>query len=216
VVEIGCGPGNLYASLGGAPKELIGVDVSRGALKMAQQIGYTPILADAHQLPFISGFADIVAINATLHHCDHMDRVLAEAARLVRSGGILITDHDPQRSAYDFKGLGMLFWQLRLPLYRMMRRGGHTTNQEQTWMLATEIHHNPGDGVTPELYYKTLQPLGFTVKLYPHNHTIGAEVLQGNYGRSTWKTQVNQLLSGINPALPEAALSLMCVATREA
>ncbi len=44
VVDIGCGPGNLYATLGdrcGKPQLLIGVDVSAGALKMAQTLGYT-------------------------------------------------------------------------------------------------------------------------------------------------------------------------------
>ena len=55
---------------------LIGVDVSRGALEMAQKIGYTPVLADAQHLPFVSGFADIVTLNAALHHCDDMVQAL--------------------------------------------------------------------------------------------------------------------------------------------
>ena len=215
VVDIGCGPGNLYASLGGSPRMLIGVDVSRGALEMARQIGYTPILADAHHLPFISSFADIVVINATVHHCGRMHKVLAQAARLVRPGGILITDHDPQRSAWNFKGLGMLLWKVRLPLYRLIKQWGHASCSEQTCRLASETHHDAGKGVSPKLYYKTLEPLGFTVKVYPHNHTVGAEVLQGNYGQSDRKYRFAQLVSGINPNSPEAALSLMCVATRD-
>ncbi|MEH1827697.1 MAG: methyltransferase domain-containing protein [Nostoc sp.] len=219
VVDIGCGPGNVYASLKqscGEPQLLIGVDVSYGALKMSQQLGYTPVLADAQNLPFISDFADIVIANACLHHCDDMAKTLGEAARLVRPGGFLITDHDPQRSAYQLRGLGLLLWNTRLPIYRKIKRGGHSTNEEQFWGLASEIHHKPGDGVTPELYYQILEPLGFTVKVYPHNHTVGAEVLQGNYGRSSWKCRLAQMLSGINPELPEAALSLMCVAQRQA
>ena len=72
VVDIGCGPGNLYASLNGSPRVLIGVDVSLGALEMAAELGYTAVLADAHHLPFISGFADIVTMNASLHHCEDM------------------------------------------------------------------------------------------------------------------------------------------------
>ena len=216
VVDIGCGPGNLYASLGGSPQVLIGVDVSYGALEMAQRIGYTPLLADAHHLPFIAGFADVVALNATLHHCDDMAQVLAQAARLVRPGGILVTDHDPQRSAWDYKGMALFLWQMRLPWYRLIKRGGHASAEEQKWSLAGEVHHKPGDGMTPDLYYQTLEPLGFTVKLYPHNHTVGAEVLQGNYGRAAWKYRFEQRLSGIKPDSPEAALSLMCIATRTA
>mgnify|MGYP002777812234 FL=1 len=217
VVDIGCGPGNVYASLKdqcGEPSVLIGVDVSLGALKMAQQIGYTPVLADAHQLPFISGFADIVMLNACLHHCDDMAKVLAEAARLVRPGGLLITDHDPQLTAYNFWGLGLLLWQMRLPFYRLLKRGGHSTQQEQFWGLATELHHKPGDGVTFEMYNQVLKPFGFDVELYPHSHEVGAAVLQGKYGYSYWRCQIAQLLSGINPVSSKSALSLMCVARR--
>ncbi|MBE9005838.1 methyltransferase domain-containing protein [Fortiea sp. LEGE XX443] len=217
VVDVGCGPGNLYAALKdvcGEPRLLIGVDVSFGALKMAQKIGYTPILSDGQHLPLISGCADIVIANAYLHHCDNMAQALTEAARLVRPGGLLITDHDPQRSAMQLRGLGFLLWQARLPVYCLMKRGGHSTAEEQFWSLATEVHHKPGDGVTPELYHQTLEPLGFQVKLYPHNHTVGEEVLQGNYGRAFHKFRIAQLLSGINSNSPQAALSLMCVATR--
>lgn len=216
VVDIGCCPGNLYASLGGSPKLLIGVDISRTSLEMARTIGYTPILADAHNLPFIDSFADIVTLNATLHHCDNMTQVLAEAARLVRPGGLLITDHDPQRTAWNWKGLGMLLYKIRVPIYRLMSGGKFMSQEEHDAMIASEIHHKPGAGVTRELYYQTLEPLGFTVKVYPHNHTLGVEVLQGNYGRSHMKYRVSQWLSGINPNSPEAALSLMCVARRNA
>ncbi|OKH53136.1 SAM-dependent methyltransferase [Calothrix sp. HK-06] len=218
IVDIGCGPGNVYASLKdhcGKPSQLLGVDVSLGALKIAQQIGYTPVLADAQQLPFISKFADIVVLNACLHHCDDMAKVLGEAARLVRPGGILITDHDPQLTAYQFRGLGLLLWQVRLPLYRLLKRGGHSTKQEQIWGLAAEVHHKPGHGVTPELFHQVLTPLGFTVNLYPHNHRVGADALEGNYGRSFWRCRMAQRLSGINPNSREAALSLMCIAHRQ-
>ncbi|MEH2245023.1 hypothetical protein [Nostoc sp.] len=95
-----------------------------------------------------------------------------------------------------------------------MKRGGHATATEQTWALATEVHHRPGDGVTRELYDKILEPLGFRVLVYLHNHTVGAEVSLGNYGKSDQKYRFAQLCSGINPNSPLAALSLMCVGTR--
>ncbi|NJK28057.1 MAG: class I SAM-dependent methyltransferase [Coleofasciculaceae cyanobacterium SM2_3_26] len=215
VVDIGCGPGNLYAALEGSPKVLIGVDISPGTLEMAQEIGYTPLLADAHDLPLVSGCADIVALNATLHHCDDMDKVLREAARLVRPGGLLMIDHDPQRSAWNYKGLGMLFYQVRLPLYRFLFRTLHIESEERAAMMATEVHHQPGHGVTPELFRSILSPLGFDINLYPHNHTVGAEALQGELGNPPhWRYRIGQILSGIDPYSPEAALSLMCVARR--
>jgi ubiquinone/menaquinone biosynthesis C-methylase UbiE len=217
VVDVGCGPGNLYAALKdscGEPRLLIGVDVSLGALKLAQKIGYTCMLSDGQHLPLVSGFADIVLANAYLHHCDDMAQALAEAARLVRPGGLLIADHDPQLSAMQLTGLGSLMWNIRLPIYRFIKRGGHSTPEEQSWGLATEVHHKAGDGVTPELYQQILEPLGFEVKLYPHNNTGGAEVLQGNYGQALRKYRIAQKLSGIDPNSPQAAMSLMCVATR--
>ena len=44
-------------------------------------------------MPLRSGIADLVAINATVHHCDDMRAVIAESARLVAPGGLLVTDH---------------------------------------------------------------------------------------------------------------------------
>jgi SAM-dependent methyltransferase len=217
VVDIGCGPGNLFAALGercGQPKLLLGVDVSAGALEIAQEIGYSTILADAHQLPFVDGFADIVMINASLHHCDDMSRVLAEAARIVRPGGLLITDQDPQLTSLNYRWLGRLLWNARLPLYLMMGRGGHTTPEEQYWAKGSEIHHQPGKGLAPSLYHETLEHLGFNVNIYPHNHNIGAAVLNGEYGNLPLKCYIAQKLSGIRTNSSESAMVLLCVARR--
>jgi SAM-dependent methyltransferase len=216
VVDIGCGPGNLYAVLGGSPRLLIGVDVAEGSLKMAQQLGYTPILADAQHLPFVSEFADIVTINASLHHCDDMAAVLAESARLVRPGGLLVVDHDPQLQAWHYRGIGMALYKIRLSLYQFVFRNLHIEREERQHALATELHHYPGDGVTVEFFESILKPMGFQVQIYPHNNMVGAEILQGERGKYPhWRYPVGQILSGIDPRSPEAALSLMCVARRQ-
>ena len=218
VIDVGCGPGNLYATIGGAPRVLIGIDISHGALEKAAQRGYTPVLADAHALPLIDNCADIVTLNAVLHHCDDMVKVLTEAARLVRPGGLLITDEDPQRTACEYKGLGLLVNEAknRFPMYWLPGRASlYRTKKDRALRLATEIHNcKPGDGVTPGLYYSTLEPLGFTLKLYPHNHGAGAELFRGNYGRSPLQYILAQRLSGIDPNSPEGAQSVMCIARK--
>ncbi|HYP58344.1 MAG TPA: class I SAM-dependent methyltransferase [Beijerinckia sp.] len=213
VVDIGCGPGNVFATLGGKPKALIGVDVSAGALEIARKAGYEPLVADAHDLPLASGIADIVIVNATIHHCDDMAGVLREAARLVAPGGILVTDHDPQLGAWNFKGPGLWLWKLRLHIYAWTKKGFHRSPTEQACALASEIHHRPGDGVTREFFESVLIPFGFKVELYPHNHLAGIDALS-HHGRAKFKYRIGQLLSGINPNSPDAALSLMCRASR--
>lgn len=215
VVDIGCGPGNVYATHGGKPKLLIGVDVSLSALEMAREVGYTPILTDAHHLPFVDGFADIVVANATVHHCDDMGRILAEAGRLVRPGGLLFTDQDPQRTAWNLKGAGLFIRDIRYPLYRLFGSKHFIPYEERHARWKTEVQNQrPGDGITPDVYYKALEPLGFEVDLYPHSHDLGAEVLEGKNGRNSWRLRLSQRLSGINPDTPEAAQSIMCIARR--
>jgi ubiquinone/menaquinone biosynthesis C-methylase UbiE len=216
VVDIGCGPGNLQTTLNDSPKTLIGVDVSLGTLKYAVELGYIPLLADAHALPLKSEIADIVALNSTLHHVDEMDTVLEEAARLVKPGGVLIADHDPQKSATMLRFLGKLLWILRMPVYRYLNKGGHRAlNDEQAWAKATEIHHKPGDGVTKEMFKSILEPAGFEVTFYPHNGTVGKEIMNGDSGEKPFKYRIAQILSGINPNSEASALILMCVARRK-
>jgi ubiquinone/menaquinone biosynthesis C-methylase UbiE len=215
IVDIGCGPGNLYATIGGSPKVLIGVDISTGALKMAQELGYIPLLADAQHLPLADNCADLVVANATIHHCDDMAKVLAEAARLVKPGGLLVTDKDAQSTALDLSGLGLFLREIRFFFYWVFRSKYYLSVEYRNARQATETHNQkPGDGITQEIYHQTLQPLGFEVKILPHNHDLGVEVLEGKIGRMSWKRRLAQRLSGINPDTPEAAQSIMCIAKK--
>lgn len=214
VVDLGCGPGNVFATLGGRPAQLIGVDVANGSLDLAKGLGYTTLLADAANVPLADEMADVVAINASLHHCEDMRAVLVEAARLVKPGGVLVTDHDPQLSAWDFKGVAKLLWIARLFVYRIVGHGFHKTATQQMWGLKTEIHHKPGDGLTDDFYIDTLSPLGFSVSVYAHNHEIGADVLRGQAGPAALKYNIANILSGRSPSDRKSALSLMCVARK--
>jgi SAM-dependent methyltransferase len=216
VIDIGCGPGNLYAAVGGVPRSILGIDISHGALVHAQQLGYTPLLADAHDLPLRDGCADIVTLNAVLHHCDDMARVLAEAARLVRPGGLLITDEDPLVNTVPDRGVALLInrARARFPLYWLPGRARvYKTPYEQAWRQATEVHNSkPGDGVTPALYLDTLEPLGFSVELYPHHHNVGDELFRGDPGKLGFKDRLIQLVARENA--PPPPQSIACIARK--
>ncbi len=216
VIDVGCGPGNLLASLGGKPKMLIGLDISPGALQVAKTLGYQPILADVQNLPLVSECADVVMLNAVMHHSDDAEKVLREAARLVRPGGLLVTDMDPQKGAWDFKGLGFLLYHIRYPLYKLLGSSSYKTQEEDILRLATEVHNRqPGDGIALSLYETVLTELGFDFKVCPHNHFVGREVLAGNVGQAPLRFQLGQWLSGIQPGTREAGLSVMCMATKK-
>jgi SAM-dependent methyltransferase len=219
VVDLGCGPGNLLACIGGKPLVAIGVDIAVNALKLARRQGYVPLLADVHRVPLRDGCADIVVANATLHHCDDMAGVLAEAARLVKPGGLLITDQDPQLTAWRFRGLGCVLHHAKysplFPLFRWLVGRPLATWDQPMARFHTEIHNQwPGDGVDLAMYGRVLAPMGFEVRLFPHNHTVGAAVLAGEWGKAPRLIRWAQWWSGMNPDGVESAQSLMCVARR--
>lgn len=78
--------------------------------------------------------------------------------------------------------MAMALYNIRLILYRLVFRRLHVNSEERMHALATEIHHRPGAGVTADLFYRVLNPLGFRVRLHPHNQTVGAEAPQGVQG----------------------------------
>jgi SAM-dependent methyltransferase len=92
-----------------------GFDAGRLALRGARvtALEFSPILAEAgrkgfpdirwfggfaHALPFATGAFDYVFINAALHHMRDIPTSIAEALRVLRPGGTLITSGDPFRA----------------------------------------------------------------------------------------------------------------------
>ncbi|MDO9238204.1 MAG: class I SAM-dependent methyltransferase [Aquabacterium sp.] len=221
VVDMGCGPGNLGWAMHARPKALIGVDISEKALKHAATLGYMPLYADVHDTPLASGCADLVVANAVLHHIDDVAQVLRECARLVKPGGMLVTDEDPLRSDHAIQGAGKLISKLRglVPLSRVKlhptRKWKYTSFREQRERLKTEVHFQyPGDGIERGMFAEVLEPLGFSVRLYPHGHVAGPEIMSSDRGSNTALLRLAQRASGVDPDASDLQLSVMCVAVR--
>ncbi len=97
VCEIGAGTA-LHASwfMEEVPVEgFFGVDVSRRALQNGRSRWemhpeFVPVQGSAYRLPMKDGIFDLVFFSGTLHHCHHPAQAVAEAARILRKGGILI------------------------------------------------------------------------------------------------------------------------------
>jgi arsenite methyltransferase len=96
-LDVGCGPGNITASLAraaGAGGLALGVDISRPMLARAVRAEAGPhtgfLLADAQQLPLRDETVDAVVSMAALQLVPDPQVALAEMGRVLRPGGRLV------------------------------------------------------------------------------------------------------------------------------
>ena len=85
VLDLGCGVGHSYHLL--APRETVGVDISPAALAGQER---QTVVADMRELPFADGEFESVLSVQSLEHVPDPERVLAEAARVVKSDGAAV------------------------------------------------------------------------------------------------------------------------------
>jgi 2-polyprenyl-6-hydroxyphenyl methylase/3-demethylubiquinone-9 3-methyltransferase len=92
LVDLGCGAGLLAPHLAGLGYRHVGVDLVGSALRQAAGHGVAPVRGDAYRVPVRSGSADVVSAGELLEHVTEPARVIGEAARLLRPGGVLVAD----------------------------------------------------------------------------------------------------------------------------
>lgn len=117
VLDIGAGDGTIAQMLSPRAKSYTCVDRGEAMIvaakkRLAKQKNMRFVVADAHDLPLKQASFDTVLLLNMLAHTDHPARVLAEAARVVRSNGevIVVTigehDHEDVATAYGHAQLG--------------------------------------------------------------------------------------------------------------
>lgn len=89
-LDVGAGGGGFVRALAELAEQVERVDVSREALAPdpAAQL-HAGIAADARQLPFRARSFDLVTLFDVLEHIEDERRVLAEARRVLRPGGVI-------------------------------------------------------------------------------------------------------------------------------
>ncbi|MEW1626016.1 methyltransferase domain-containing protein [Streptomyces sp. NPDC089173] len=95
VLDIACGTGIVTERLVRPGRTVVGVDRSSGMLGLAgRRMPGGVVRGDATRLPCTTASVDAVVIVWLLHLLPDAEAVLAEAARVLRPGGVLITTVD--------------------------------------------------------------------------------------------------------------------------
>ena len=121
ILDLGCGDGFLSLALTKKRARVIGLDVSREKIQLAQWraqiMGLTNrisfIIADAQNLPFCSEAFDSVVSNCVIEHIPDDEQVLREVKRCLKSSGLFVLTV-PNEEGKSIIPL-MKFW-LKVPL----------------------------------------------------------------------------------------------------
>ncbi len=113
VIDIGCGPGSAVRAAAGRGARVTGVDPAPGMLRFARilthdQPGVTWSRGAAEDLPSPDGSATVIWSVATVHHWQDVTAGLAEAQRVLASGGRFLAIE--RRVREDATGLASHGW----------------------------------------------------------------------------------------------------------
>jgi ubiquinone/menaquinone biosynthesis C-methylase UbiE len=130
MLEIGAGTGYFTLNLlrQGVVEEAVATDISPGMLKVldatAERLGLavTSVRADAEKLPFEDESFDLVLGHAVLHHVPHLEKALAEFARVLRPGGTLAFMGEPSRHGDRIAVVPKQVGLLAAPVWRRLVR----------------------------------------------------------------------------------------------
>ncbi|MEY9926842.1 SAM-dependent methyltransferase [Catenulispora sp. GP43] len=106
LVDVACGTGIVSELLTAPGRTVIGVDMAAGMLALALPRlggGGRAVRGDATRLPVAAGAADAVTFMWLLHLVDDavVAAAIAEAARILRPGGVLVTTVDKDAAQFE-------------------------------------------------------------------------------------------------------------------
>lgn len=90
LLDVGCGGGLLAPHIRGYRH--VGIDLVASGLRLARRHRVLPVLGDATGLPVRDESADVVVAGEIFEHVHDLRSVVAEIARVLRPGGLVVAD----------------------------------------------------------------------------------------------------------------------------
>lgn len=105
ILEVGCGTGAFAARIQAALPDaaLVATDQSERFVVLTRERGVRAKHADVESLPLTDDSVDVVAAMWMLYHVADLDRGLAEIARVLRPGGLLVAATNGDRHLADLR-----------------------------------------------------------------------------------------------------------------
>lgn len=164
VLDIGAGEGWASQQFAARGAEAVAIDVvsdpqlglGRSWKRMALSgVSFDLLVGDNENLPFADGSFDIVFASNALHHHDHLDKLFANAYRVLKPGGRLIAIGDPLTTIYQHesdatdgdreKSFGIIerrrhLYEYALALWQAGFRTIHAEDDRTFWQNGTELY----------------------------------------------------------------------------
>ncbi len=123
VLDVGSGTGFMYMVLSRSIhfRNFYMLDISIGMLKLAKErFKALFVNGNALSMPFKDGSFDLITVNSVLHHLPDVKAFMDEARRVLKKGGYLILNHEPN---LEFSKHTFLWYQSRFlqQLSRMLQ-----------------------------------------------------------------------------------------------
>lgn len=150
MLDIGCGTGNVLRLARRHFDRCAGVDLSPKLLAELRRRESLPLVGgEALHLPFADGTFDLVTLYALAHHILDPGPVFRGAWRVLKPGGRIYLDHDPN---YYFGRFYHIYYRVRWS----SRPGFGTWDAE-----LSEWHHTRSGGLNPDVVAAQLERAGF-------------------------------------------------------
>ncbi len=156
LLDLGCGRGFVLESAQDVFPRTCGIDISLGMLQKVK--GFRVLCGEVDFLPVRTGTVDVVVAVALLHHLWEYDKLCSEIYRVLKKGGVLYIDQDPDTWFTTLFGLPLRIHKYLFGSYK--KYGELKKGLTQDLFDSAEVHLY--DGVDSASVLKKLKESGFS------------------------------------------------------